>query len=133
MAIFTKGDQPSASASATTVIATGAKIEGTFNFHCKLHVDGEIRGQIFSNSIITIGKSGALKGELKAKKLIVSGLYEGSADCESVEIIAGGKFLGKILAKDLLIESGSGFEGESKIKGSNEKTVSATTPDKAKA
>lgn len=70
---------------------------------------------------------------MKAKKLIVSGLYEGSADCESVEIIAGGKFLGKILAKDLLIESGSGFEGESKIKGSNEKTVSATTPDKAKA
>jgi cytoskeletal protein CcmA (bactofilin family) len=123
MAIFNKDVKQSVSASETTVVASGAKIDGVLNLECKLHIDGEVSGQVNSNNIVTIGKSGVLKAELKAHKLIVSGFFEGNADCDSIEILAGGKYLGKILARELMIESKGQFEGESKIKKSEKEEV----------
>lgn len=90
---------------------------------CRLHVDGEISGKIISNNIISIGKSGKIKGELSAKRLIVSGILEGEADCDSIELLKDGKILGKILVKDLMIESDAVFEGESQFKKDDEKKL----------
>ena len=47
MGIFNKADQYSTTtvpASETTIVASGAKIEGIFNCQTRLHVDGEIIG-----------------------------------------------------------------------------------------
>jgi cytoskeletal protein CcmA (bactofilin family) len=119
MAIFNKADQQatqSRQSNETSVIAGGAKIEGTVNIESKLHIDGEINGQVFSTNHITIGKNGRFKGEMKAYKLMISGVFEGSVEADSVEILEGGKLFGKVLARDLVIESRAVFEGESKIK-----------------
>lgn len=119
MAIFSKSDTESN----TTIIASGTKIDGIFDLKCRLHVDGEISGKIISNNIISIGKSGKIKGELSAKRLIVSGILEGEADCDSIELLKDGKILGKILVKDLMIESDAVFEGESQFKKDDEKKL----------
>ena len=116
MGIFNKADQHPVSTSETTIVASGAKIEGIFNCQTRLHVDGEIIGQVVSQSIVTIGKQGRISGEITASHLIVNGLFEGSADCDNVEVLAGGKFLGKVSYKELVIEAKAIFEGESKIK-----------------
>ena len=116
MGIFNKADQHPVSASETTIVASGAKIEGIFNCQTRLHVDGEIIGQVVSQSIVTIGKQGRISGEINASRLIVNGLFEGSADCDNVEVLEGGKFLGKVISKELVIEAKAIFEGESKIK-----------------
>ncbi len=86
-----------------------------------MHIDGEVGGKIDSNSIVSIGGTGSFTGELKANKLIVSGVFEGSAECESIELLKDGKILGKIVSKDLMIESNSVFEGESQLKKENTK------------
>jgi len=44
MGIFNKADQYAVPASETTIVASGAKIEGIFNCKTRLHVDGEIIG-----------------------------------------------------------------------------------------
>jgi len=116
MGIFNKADQHPVSASETTIVASGAKIEGIFNCQTRLHVDGEIVGKVVSESIVTIGKQGRISGEINASRLIVNGLFEGSADCDNVEVLEGGKFLGKVISKELIIEAKAIFEGESKIK-----------------
>jgi len=116
MGIFNKADQCSVPASETTIVATGAKIEGTFTCQTRLHVDGEIIGKIFSDSIVIIGRQGKISGEIHASRLIVNGLFEGNADCDNVEVLEGGKFIGKVISKELIIESKAIFEGESKIK-----------------
>ena len=79
-------------------------------------MDGEVAGKIFSDSVITIGKQGTVYGEIKASHLIVNGVFEGSANCDHVEILEGGKFVGKLLSKELMIEAKAIFEGESKLK-----------------
>ncbi|WP_254410331.1 bactofilin family protein [Campylobacter coli] len=118
MAIFNKSGNSTAlsSSSETTVISSGARIEGKFYFASMLHVDGELNGIIHSESIVVIGKNGNLKGELKADNIVVNGCFEGDLEADSLEILAGGVVSGNISIKDLAIENGGRFNGTSKIK-----------------
>ena len=43
----------------------------------------------------------------------VTGLFEGTADCEHVEILAGGTLKGKVISNNLTIDQNCTFEGES--------------------
>ena len=128
MGIFNKADQCAIPASEPTIIASGAKVEGVFNCQTRLHVDGEIIGKVLSDSIVTIGKQGRISGEIHASRLIVNGLFEGNADCENVEVLEGGKFLGKVFSKELVIEPNAIFEGESKIKTESIQTLTYEEP-----
>ena len=120
MAIFDKNNADSPASSETTIIASGAKIDGVFNCASRLHVDGEVTGEVHSKSIVTIGKGGKINGSITANRLIVNGFFEGDANCDGVEVLGGGKFLGKVVSKELMIEAKAEFEGESKIKRENE-------------
>ena len=120
MGIFDKTNQCTVPASETTIVASGAKVEGIFHCETRLHVDGEIIGKILSESIVTIGKQGKVSGEIRASRLIINGLFEGNADCDNVEVLEGGKLLGKVVSKELIIEAKAIFEGESKIKTASE-------------
>jgi Integral membrane protein CcmA involved in cell shape determination len=123
MGVFNKHDQQSFSDSETTIVANGAKVEGIFNCQSRLHVDGEIKGEVHSKNIVTIGKQGKVFGKIEASKLIVNGLFEGDAVCNSIELLKGGILRGKIVSKDLMIETKAIFEGQSSILRDNEKKV----------
>lgn len=79
-------------------------------------MDGEFSGQVVSSSIITVGKTGLMEGEITARKLVVTGHFSGTATCDELEILAGGRVQGAISSKILVIERGSFFEGESRLK-----------------
>ncbi len=116
MGIFDKTNQCTVPASETTIIASGAKVEGIFHCQTRLHVDGEVVGKVLSESIVIIGKQGKVSGEIHASRLIINGLFEGNADCDNVEVLEGGKLIGKVVSKELSIEAKAIFEGECKIK-----------------
>ncbi len=88
---------------------------------CDLYIDGEFDGVIHSKKLVTVGKSGVVKGEVFTDHLIVQGLVEGSIDSNRLEIKEGGTVRGSILSDDLVIEAKGHFEGESKIKNSSNK------------
>ncbi len=119
MAIFGRSNNQSkisvqpVQTSETTVISTGAKIEGNLNLTSKLHIDGEVNGQIFSSNSVSVGKNGVVKADLKAERLIISGVFEGNADCETIEVLNSGNLIGNVIVKDLVIEAGGNFEGQS--------------------
>jgi len=60
-----------------------------------------------------VGRSGTVKGDLTADKLTITGLFEGTTDCENVEILAGGTLKGKVISSHLTIDQNCTFEGES--------------------
>ncbi len=68
-----------------------------------------------------------VRADLKADKMIISGSFEGNADCNTVEILAGGRYIGKVLAKQLVIEQSGYFEGESKTKKDSSTQASVIT------
>ena len=118
MGIFDKHEQQSISSSETTIIATGTKIEGILRCKTRIHIDGEVHGEIDSKSIVTIGKKGKFYGNIIAKKLILNGFIDGSVDCDSVELLMGCIFKGKIISKKLMIEAEASFDGQSIMKSS---------------
>lgn len=117
MAIFNKSSNDiNSGIQETTVISSGAKIDGQFDFSSMLHLDGEITGDVRSNSVVVIGKSGTLKGNLNADKVVVNGIFEGELESDSLEILAGGLVNGNINVRQIAIENGGKFIGNSKFK-----------------
>ncbi|GGA79252.1 hypothetical protein GCM10011369_21490 [Neiella marina] len=67
-------------------------------------------------SIVTIGRKGLLKGDLTAKKLVVSGSFDGCCNVDSLEITKTGKVMGEIRATELIIAKGGRFTGHCREK-----------------
>lgn len=117
MAIFNSSDNaPAQNNNNTTIITEGSFIKGEMKLDCNLYINGEFEGSIHSTKLITIGKSGKVRGEIKTDHLVVQGQVEGSVEAERLEIMSAGKVLGSIVTGELVIEAKGHFEGESKIK-----------------
>ncbi len=113
MAIFDKSDKQADYASNVTTIAAGTSVVGKIDIECNLHIDGEFEGEVNSKSIVKVGQSGLLKSNLKAEKLVVTGRFIGTADCDIIELVSGGEAEGKLISSGLTIDSSSSFQGES--------------------
>jgi cytoskeletal protein CcmA (bactofilin family) len=135
MAIFNNSDDtPTQNNNNTTIITEGSLIKGEMTLDCNLYIDGEFEGKIHSKKLITIGKSGKVRGEIHTHHLVVQGSVEGSVDSNRLEIMSAGKVLGSILTGELIIEAKGHFEGESKIKNKElkNKAVNTVTDEKQK-
>jgi cytoskeletal protein CcmA (bactofilin family) len=126
MAIFNKPDQQTNLTTNSTIISTSTKIKGTINSDCTLHIDGEHDGTINAKGTVTIGRSGKIEGDVAADRLTITGLFHGIANCENVEIQAGGILRGKVISNNLTIDKDCSFEGES-IKKSTQAASSNET------
>ena len=131
MAIFNKPDQQAVIQTNATIISSSTVIEGTINSKCAIHIDGKHKGIITANDTVIIGTTGSINGELRANKLTVTGLFEGTADCENVEILAGGTLKGKVISNNLTIDQNCTFEGESvkKTQADAAKQIPIKKPD----
>jgi len=123
MGLLSKSNSSSVSSNNTTIFAVGTKIEGSVLVEGKLHIDGYVDGKIRASDAVSIGKKGMAKGEIFAKKVIVSGVFEGNIESDVIEILSGGKIVGKILYKELMIEQKGIFIGESLKKNENSSKV----------
>ncbi|HIQ50632.1 MAG TPA: cell shape determination protein CcmA [Nautiliaceae bacterium] len=134
MGLLSKSNSLSISSNNTTIVASGTKIEGSILVESKLHIDGYVDGKIKVGDAVSIGKKGIAKGEIFAKKVIVSGVFEGNIESDIIEILGGGKVVGKILYKELIIEQKGIFIGESIKKNESTSTIDRkkTKEEKAK-
>ncbi len=105
----------------TTIIAMGTSIEGEIVAESNLHIDGSFEGKLISKNTISIGQSGLASGEIVAEKLIVSGKFNGTANCNIIEIMPHGRIDGNIIVNELVIEREGFFVGESRIKNERSK------------
>lgn len=130
MAIFNNSDNAPAqnnNNNNTTIITKGSFIKGEMTLDCNLYIDGEFEGTIKSKQLITVGKSGKVRGEIHTNHLVVQGKIEGAVEAERLEIMAAGSVLGSILSSELVIEAKGHFEGESKIKNKELKAKPVNT------
>lgn len=104
-----------------TTISSSTQIKGNIKLDCNIYIDGKIEGDVESSTLITIGEQGKVIGNIKAKRVIISGYLEGSAEAEEMEFINKGKIRGKIISEKLSIEEGVIFEGSSLMKKEQKK------------
>ncbi|MBF0176028.1 MAG: polymer-forming cytoskeletal protein [Magnetococcales bacterium] len=118
-------DKPIVEKPSATTIAAGTRIKGEIATRCNLQMDGEFEGQITSESLVMVGKSGRIEGHVHAKKFVVCGHFHGQAECDEIEILAGGNATGQLLSSIMVIERGSFFEGESRLRESTSRATPA--------
>jgi len=120
MGIFDKNEIRQPVANETTVISQNTKVIGEITVDSNLHVDGEIEGKIVSSILVSIGKTGHVKGEIYAQKVLVSGRVNGKIDAKEIEIVTGGRVVGEIYVENLVIQSMGVFSGVSHQKEKDE-------------
>ncbi|MDR1832302.1 MAG: polymer-forming cytoskeletal protein [Fusobacteriaceae bacterium] len=119
MALFSKDERPADvdfSSKGVTTISQGTIITGDIDTQCNLHVDGKIIGDTKSASMVTISTHGEVEGKIMASKIIISGIFKGELEADSVELLANSIIQGDITSDRLVMEDGANFEGSKKRK-----------------
>ena len=97
----------------TTIISKGVKIEGKITSSGNIRIDGEIQGDIFSESNITIGEVAKVKGQINANIITIGGKVSGIVRAKDKLILDSKSNLkGDIFTKKLVIEEGAKFDGK---------------------
>ncbi len=58
-----------------------------------------------------------MEGQIQARRVLVSGTFDGSIEAERLEIVASGSVTGEVTVGQLVVESGAHFNGTSRIRG----------------
>ncbi len=85
-------------------------MKGTISSQGELEIDGHIEGNVRA-SALTIGDTGAVKGEVIAESVVVRGSIEGRIRGRKVQLCSGAKVKGDIFHASLAIEPNAVFEG----------------------
>ncbi len=113
MAIFSK-QSPSKfdGGDVSTVVGPEAHFSGTMTPRGSLHVQGEIEGNINEAQEVIVGHGGCVQGDIRAQHVVVGGTVIGDIFAsEHLKLKKGGRIVGTIRTKNLLIEEGAIFEG----------------------
>jgi cytoskeletal protein CcmA (bactofilin family) len=103
----------------STIISRGVKIEGKITSSGNIRIDGEIQGDIFSESNITIGEVAKVKGQINANIITIGGKVSGIVRAKDKLILDSKSNLkGDIFTKNLVIDEGAKFDGKCNTGGS---------------
>lgn len=97
-------------AAGPSIISADVKMKGSISSQGELQIDGVIEGDVRA-SALTIGDTGAVKGEVIAESVVVRGTIEGRIRGRKVQLCSGAKVRGDIFHASLAIEPNAVFEG----------------------
>jgi cytoskeletal protein CcmA (bactofilin family) len=99
-----------------SALGTGTVIEGTFRFDSPVRIDGSLKGEVSSSSVLIVGEEACVEANIEVGSLIVLGNVEGTIEAnELIEIRGEGKLEGSIFTKRLVIDDGATFNGSCRI------------------
>ena len=99
-----------------TIISNGVKIEGKMTSSGNIRVDGEVQGDILSQSNVTVGENGKVNGQISAASITIGGNVSGTVRAkEKLMLEAKSNLNGDLYTKILVVEPGARFEGKSKM------------------
>ena len=93
-----------------SIISADVKIIGHVSSQGELDINGTIEGDVRATAL-TIGETGAVKGEVIAESVVVRGTIEGRIRGRKVQLCTGAKVRGDIFHASLAIEPNAIFEG----------------------
>lgn len=95
-----------------TVIGCDSYFQGTFTIKGSLKVDGRLDGSIVDGKMVTVGKTGRIKGDVSCEQAIVWGEIRGNINAlEYIEVLSGSRVEGDLKAPKITLEEGAFFNG----------------------
>lgn len=97
---------PNVGRPAATIINAATKIEGNITSKSEVIIHGVLIGDIQSPSVL-IGKQALVTGKIDAKKLSISGQFEGNIKTDHIELKASANVNGEIKQRTITVDSGA--------------------------
>jgi cytoskeletal protein CcmA (bactofilin family) len=98
------------------MLSTEVSITGLVKFRNRLVMDCELKGNIDSTGMLTIGKHARIRGDVRAKSVMVQGIVEGNVSAtERCELQAGCTLRGDIEAPRFVVDEAAIFLGSAKV------------------
>ncbi len=99
-----------------SALGPGTVIEGTFRFDSPVRIDGSLKGQVSSSSVLIVGEDACVEADIEVGSLIVLGTVDGTIEAnELIELRGEGNLEGSIFTKRLVIGDGATFNGSCRI------------------
>lgn len=118
----------------TTAIFKGISVVGDVKGSHNIYLNGEFDGKMDLTALLLVGKTGKLKGQVKAECVIIEGEAEGKVIAkEKVELRDTGKYKGEIVAPSVMISDKAFFDGNVKMTKEEIEKPEMSLVDKAKS
>ena len=102
----------------TTVIAEDLHIKGCLRFETSLMIKGSLEGEIISGGLLVVGPTAKINATIVTKRLISHGEIQGDVTAsEQVVLKKTATQMGNITTGNIIVESGSLFNGSITMKG----------------
>jgi cytoskeletal protein CcmA (bactofilin family) len=114
---LTGSNGPDNGTSSKHLLGSDIDIKGTLKFETELNFDGKLEGEIISDGgSLTVGENAHVRGELKAKSIVVYGTVTGNITvAERCELKSSAELNGDLKAARMIIEEGAIFIGKSEV------------------
>ncbi len=98
--------------SINTIIGKGSSITGNLRINGFVRLDGDIDGNLETDGNIIIGDNARIKGDVKAKSVIISGIVVGNIMAqESIKVLSEAAVLGDVISRKVQIDDKATFNG----------------------
>lgn len=105
-----------------TIIGESVIVEGDFNGHGNVVIEGKLKGSFITDGHTLIGDKAEINANLKANSAFISGKVLGNIEInDSLDIARTAVIKGDIIASSIAIESGSEIEGHLSISKKHKK------------
>jgi len=102
----------------TTVIAEDLHIKGSLGFETSLLIMGSLEGEITSEGLLVVGPTAKINATIVTKRLISHGEIQGDVTASEQVVLKGTAVqIGNITTQNIIVESGSLFNGSITMKG----------------
>lgn len=118
---LTNKDRSGSEGGGLNLIGRGTVITGSITTSASIRVEGEIRGKVVSNDLVTIGNTGLIEGDVEAKNVVVGGRVSGNLTAQDKLVLeAKCTVNGDIRARRLVIDEGAFFDGQCAMRETKE-------------
>lgn len=108
-------------------------IKGEIRSDEELMVDGEVEGIVESGSLVTIGRNGKVRANIKAREVAIYGSVKGNIEAlEKLAIRDQGSLVGDIKTAGISIDDGAYFKGSIDISRPEPKVTTRPTKSEAR-
>ena len=129
MALFKNTNISFETKNGDTVIGNEAYFQGTLTAKGSLRIDGRVDGSIVDAKIVTVGKSGKIKGDISCEICYVCGEVKGNITAlDHIEALSGCRVDGDMRSPRIMLEEGAHFNGNCSMDGGNPKGAERQQP-----
>ena len=101
----------------TGLLDKGTSVEGKLTFDGVLQINGDFRGEIYSDGTLVVGPQATINAKILVHTVLIDGYVEGVVEAKSrVVLKTVGRLIADVTSQNLVIEEGGIFHGVSRMR-----------------